>query len=114
MAVTKESSNSVVTFDEEFARTLVGKYVLIGLTVHDARGNLKRLEQMHGTVVSADCKAGIAIALCGVREGETKRLPPATDAFRPARPGTYTLKTTGENVVDPDFAATWLVNETDA
>jgi hypothetical protein len=103
-----------LTFDEEFARTLVGKYVLIGLTVHDARGNLTRLEQLHGTVVSADCKAGIGVALGGVREGEVKWLPPATDAFRPASRGTYMLKTTGENVVDPDFTATWVVNQTDA
>jgi hypothetical protein len=109
-----ESSDNDLSFDEEFARTLVGKYVLIGLTVLDTQGNLRRREQLHGTIVSADCRAGIAVVLRGPREGETKWLPPATNVFEPAKPGTYTLKTTGENVVDPDFTATWLVNQPDA
>jgi hypothetical protein len=108
-----ESSDDPLTFDEKFASALVGKYVLIGLTVHDARGDLSRREQFHGIVVSADCKAGIAVALRGAREGETKWLPPATDVFEAARPGTYALSTTGEKVVDPDFTAMWLVNQTD-
>jgi hypothetical protein len=112
--MTTESSDGALTFNEEFARTLVGKYVLIGLTIYDARGKFRRLEQFHGTVASADCKAGITIVLRGSREGEVKRLPPATDIFEPATPGTYTLKSTGETVVDPDFTATWLVNQTDA
>jgi hypothetical protein len=111
--MTTESSDDALSFDEQFARKLIGKYVLIGLSVHDAQGNPKRLEQFHGTVLSADCKAGIEVALRGAREGETKRLPPATSVFKEAKRGTYTLKTTGENVVDPDFTATWLVNQPD-
>jgi hypothetical protein len=108
-----ESSDKDLSFDEEFAGTLVGRYVLIGLTVHDVQGNLRRHEQLHGTVLSADCKAGIAVLLRGAREGETKWLPPVTSVFESAKPGTYTLNTTGEDVVDPDFIATWLVSQPD-
>jgi hypothetical protein len=87
--------------DVDFARTLPGKLVLIGITVEDRHGQFLRQEQFHGTVVSADPEAGIELALRGRHDGETKWLPPATHLFEPAPPGTYTLRTSGEQVVDP-------------
>ena len=109
-----ESDQSTPAFDEEFARTLVGKSVLIGITVHDQRGQFKRREQFFGTVMSADRGAGIAVALGGKRQGELKRLPPVTSVFEVAEPGTYALRDTGEEVVDPAFISTWSVTEPDA
>ena len=36
-------------------------------------------------------------------------LPPDPDAFERAEPGVYTLKGTGDIVVDPDFVTAWTV-----
>jgi hypothetical protein len=102
------------TFDESFAKALIGKYVLVGITTEDKRGEFKRQEQFHGTVESANEREGVRLSLRGLREGETKILPPATDVFEKADKGTYQLRSTGEQVVDPDFICTWLVKEPDA
>lgn len=101
-------------FDTSIARELLGKYVLVGITVEDKRGVFRRQEQFHGTVVSADPRVGITVALRGRREGETTTLPPDTRPWQPAAKGRYRLRGTGEEVADPDFTATWHLTEPDA
>lgn len=101
-------------FDHAFARELIGKYVLVGITVQDKRGEFKRREQFHGRVVSADERSGIVLSLLGLRAGEIKTLPPMTEVFEPARRGTYSLKDSDEDVVDPDFLCTWKLTQPDA
>ena len=102
------------SFDRAFARDLVGKYVLVGITVQDKRGEFKRREQFHGTVVSADESSGIVLSLSGARAGEFKTLPPATEVFEAAPRGTYSLKDSAEEVVDPDYLCTWRLTQPDA
>ncbi len=97
------------TFDRDVASRLVGKYVLLGLTIEDSAGKIICREQCHGVVLSADPTAGVEIALKGMRLGQSKRFPPDTKIFTPAPPGKYSLHTTGETVVDPDFTATWFI-----
>ncbi|SRR6266403_132591 len=101
-------------FDPDFAATLIGKYILVGVTVEDRRGEFRRNEQFHGTVLAADACAGITLRLGGSRDGEEKTLPPTTKVFESAPRGTYTLRTTGEKVVDPDFTVTWRLIQPDA
>jgi hypothetical protein len=101
-------------FDPEFATALVGKYVLVGVTVEDRRGETKRHEQFHGKGIEADPGRGIKLVLCGTREGERKWLPPATHVFEEAPRGTYTLRATGEKVIDPDYTAQWVLVQPDA
>jgi hypothetical protein len=101
-------------FDSAFARKLIGKRVLIGVTRQDRRGDSVLHEQFYGTVVSADPHRGIAVALSGSRAGETKWLPPATEPFQAASKGEYRLRSTGEVVVDPDFTAQWTMTQSDA
>jgi len=36
-------------------------------------------------------------------------LPPEPEAYEPAPPGEYRLRSTGEVVVDPDYLTTWTV-----
>ena len=102
------------SFDQEFAQELIGKYVLVGITIQDKRGQFKRREQFHGMVVSANERTGIVLSLLGKREGELKTLPPMTEVFTPARRGTYSLKDSDENVVDPDFTCSWTLTQPDA
>ena len=98
-------------FDGHFARELVGKHVLVGVTVLDHRGELVEQKQFHGRVDKADAKDGFRLKLLGEREGESEWLPPDTRAFHKARPGEYRLKTTGEVVVDPDFTTSWTYTQ---
>lgn len=100
-------------FDPAAAAALIGKYVLVGITVEDRRGAWRREEQYHGHIVRAE-QGGIDLALCGRGAGETKLLPPVTNLFAPASKGVYTLRSTGEQVVDPDYTVQWLVVESDA
>jgi hypothetical protein len=104
-----EHADDCPPWDEDFAQTLLGSRVLIGLTYCDASGRETGLEQLHGIVVEADRNHGIGVRLEGAHEGETKSLPPHTGAFEIAGPGVYTLRTTGEQVVDPDYLATWTI-----
>jgi len=36
-------------------------------------------------------------------------LPPDPRGIRVAKPGTYRLRSTGQEVVDPDYLATWTI-----
>ena len=101
-------------FDNTFATTLIGKCVLVGMTIEDKRGNTKRHEQFYGVVAKAEADTGIELQLRGSRNGEVKWPPSATHVFHEAQPGTYRLRSTGEEVVDPDFTATWIVTQPDA
>jgi hypothetical protein len=96
-------------FDAALARTLVGKYVLIGVTYLDGDGKPTREEQVHGVVIAATAENGILFKLRGSRNGAEYRLPPDTRGFVRAQPGEYRLKSTGEVVTDPDFTCTWSV-----
>lgn len=97
-------------FDQALADTYVGKYILIGVTYLDHQGQLLEQVQMHGTIESAS-PDGIAIALGGLRAGESWVMPPTLDAISSAGPGVYNLRSTGESVEDPDLLATWSVTK---
>lgn len=101
-------------FDSEFARGLIGKRVLVGVTRQDRRGQHISDDQYHGVVVTADAVRGIEIELAGVRKGQRKWLPPATEPFEAAAQGQYRLRSTGEVVVDPDFTAQWTLTQPDS
>jgi hypothetical protein len=105
-------SDDQPTWDESQGKGLLGKYVLIGLTFTDAEGNVLEQAQRHGIVERAEADAGVEIRLRSpgrAWDGELYRLPPDLRAFSPARPGIYHLRSTGEDVEDPDFTATWEI-----
>jgi hypothetical protein len=107
------SDNERPKFDEAFARTLLGRTILVGQTILDRRGELKGQEQYWGKVESASI-GGIVLLLEGSRTGERVTIPPATDWLEPAQPGNYTLRSTGETVADPDFLLTVRLTRPDA
>jgi hypothetical protein len=88
--------------------SLVGKYVLVGMTRLDADGELLEKGEVHGRIVSVDPDAGIKVTLA---DGEILTLPPDPDSFRDAKPGIYRLRSTGEEIVDPDLTTVWTVRE---
>jgi hypothetical protein len=96
-------------WDDEVARALIGKTVLVGLTHCTHDDEVVRREQFYGVVKSADRRRGIALELDGSRVGESHVLPPMTKVFEKARLGDYRLSTTGETVSDPSFIATYTI-----
>lgn len=96
-------------WDEDLAQKLIGSIVLVGITYMDPEGQPESQAQYFGMVTSADRDQGIAIECHGHFAGEICVLPPQTEAFAKAEPGTYRLRSTGEEVVDPDFLTSWTM-----
>jgi hypothetical protein len=100
------------TWDEETAQGLVGKIVLLGLTFATADGEVVEQIQRHGVVEHADPDEGIGVRLVApgqAWDGEVYVLPPDLRPFSEAAPGSYTLRSTGETIVDPDFTSSWEI-----
>lgn len=100
-------SSDELAWDDERAQAMVGRTVLVGITRSSARGD--RHQQMFGRIVSVRA-AGVEISLQGRSAGKTFSLPPDFEAFQPASPGDYRLKSTREVVSNPDYLATWTVS----
>jgi hypothetical protein len=94
-------------FDDALAKELVGKSVLIGITHTDSEGKMLRRSQIFGLVTIANRVQGICIR--DNQTSEEKWFPPDTRGIKPAPPGQYRNRATGEVVSDPDFLASWTV-----
>jgi hypothetical protein len=93
---------------EQDPASLLGKYVLIGITRVAADETVLEQGEHHVRIALVDPDDGIKVVLS---DGEVMTLPPDLDAFRPAAPGVYCLRSTGEEVVDPDFTTVWTIRE---
>lgn len=91
----------------------IGKYILVGITYVDHKGNETQRQQLHGVIESADKNVGIKIALKGVYEGQSWIMPPDQPSIKIADPGIYTLKMSGEKVENPDLLSTWVITAPD-
>jgi hypothetical protein len=107
-----DESDGPPSWDQDEADWLIGKCVLVGVTYLASDGvTVSSQGQYHGKIVSADQEKGFAIECEGAWAGRTMGLPPVLSAFRPADPGEYKLRSTGEVVKDPDLLATWSIVE---
>jgi hypothetical protein len=88
--------------------SLLGKYVLIGITRISAKGDLLEEGECHGRIALVDPDLGIRVVLS---DGEVLTLPPNPESFRDAKPGIYRLRSTGEEIVDPDLTTVWTIRE---
>jgi hypothetical protein len=93
-------------FSDEQVATLLGSHLLVGITYLRPDGGLHRRLQFHGTVESV---GEDVVEVRRADNGEIFTLPPAPEAYKPAPPGEYRLKT-GEVVVNPDFTCTYEVH----
>ncbi len=84
---------------------LPGKVILVGITYYTHDKQFIEQKQFHGTVVRAD-ESGILIRKS---DGEETTLPPDLRSTKPASPGEYRERSTGEIVENPDFLSTWNV-----
>jgi hypothetical protein len=92
--------------DEDFAAELLGTHLLVGVTHVDHAGHVLEQQQFHGTVIRASISEGVILL---DPEGREHWVPLCRDAFRPAEPGEYRLRSTGEVVKNPTWLSTWTV-----
>ena len=91
--------------NEELAIKMIGKVVLVGITVMEHNGEIIGYEQYYGTILRISEAEGMII-LRG-DNNEEMWLPPALEEYKAAEPGDYRLKSTGLVVSNPDYLATW-------
>lgn len=103
-------SSAQPEFDQALAESYIGKYILIGVTYLAHDGTFHEQVQMHGVIESVSTE-GLKISLHGTRSGDTWLMPPNLDSVSHAKPGTYTLRSTGEAIENPDLLATWTVTK---
>jgi hypothetical protein len=97
---------------KKVGESYIGKYILVGITYVDHKGCETLRQQFHGLIESADKNAGIRIALKGVNEGQSYTMPPDQKSIKPAKPGVYILRMSGEKI-RPDLVSTWTIEELD-
>lgn len=95
--------------NESEASKYVGKTVLIGLTYLDHNEELIEQCQCIGTILTFSNEQGIQIKLQD--SDEPFALPPDPHGIQVAQPGTYRLRSTGQEIVSPDFVATWTITK---
>src|SRR4051812_15521593 len=98
------------TSNADFAADLIGTHLVVGITHVDHAGNAVSHEQFHGQVNRASVAEGVVLVDSA---GKEHWVPLDREAFRPADPGAYTLKSTGETLVDPEWLSTWTVHPPD-
>ena len=81
----------------------VGKTFLVGITDYDADGGAVSQTQFFGRV-EAVYSNGILLRL---PDGSAYMLPPDLSSTKPAPPGTYRLRSTGEEIENPDYLSVW-------
>lgn len=99
-------------WDDARAKWLIGKVALVGMTRLAADGvTIIAKEQFHGVIEAADREIGIRIGCRGDSAIENIMLPPTTRPFLDAKPGNYTLKSSGVVIKNPDVTVSWTVTE---
>lgn len=89
---------------------MFGKYVLLGYDVLDSSGKL--IAQFQEAAFFNGMTSVIHMLLDD--SFEEIYLPPDLSAFRKADPGIYRLRSTGQEIVDPDYIACWKVTQPDS
>lgn len=87
--------------------TTIGKYIIVGLTYVNHQGEVTHQAQFHGRVerIEGHC------LIIKQPSGEEFSMPADVRAIKPAAPGLYRFRSTGECVEDPDFMMTWTVHQ---
>jgi hypothetical protein len=85
----------------------VGKTIIVGMSYREYGHEVSRQYQFHGDIVRVNLQEGVVVRL---PSGEERQLPPDARAFKPAPPGEYRFRSTGEVIVNPDLMTTWFVD----
>ena len=86
--------------------SLVGKSLLVGVTVLDESANVIEQFQVYGDIVRAD---GEGITFFREHSSTEFSIPPSFSNVIEADAGEYRLRSTGELVENPDYLTTWTI-----
>ena len=101
------SGDAAPVLNRTLAEYYTGKHILVGLTYKNPDGSLREQIQFDGHVVRINETDGILIYR---RDTQSEfSLPPDLASIRPAAPGEYRLRATGETVKDPDLLTSWTI-----
>ena len=89
----------------------VGKLVMVGVTLVDHRGTLVKRVQAHGVIKAIEDDAGIVLSLSD--QAKPFLLPPVLASLRTVPSGTYRERSTGDVVLNPDYATVWQAEADD-
>jgi hypothetical protein len=106
-----KGNSSAPLLKPDVVNKILGKRLLVGLTYLRKSGDLIEQKQMHGIVERINQEEGIVIRL---PDGAQFRLPPDLRGIEEATPGVYRLRSTGEEVQNPDYLCTWTITRPDA
>jgi len=88
---------------------MIGKHLIIGLTIHDMFDNVVDHVQLHGNIVRVSAEEGVVVKL--VPSGVEHIMPAVLSAYEEAPPGDYHFQSTSEVVSNPDLLTAWVVYE---
>lgn len=98
-------------------KNIIGKTLLVGLTSVSESGETLAKTQLYGTIIKSDKKKGISIKIESEGSEEFKAyknsiyvLPPDLRALSVAGEGVYSLKSTGEEIENPDLLAAYSIH----
>ena len=111
MALDDDNPEQPPALDATAARQVIGKRVLLGITYVNSTDEIIEQRQLHGVIETVTSEDGVAIRLS---DGTLFRLPPDLRGLEPAAPGVYKLRSTGEEVENPDYVWTWTVTSPQA
>lgn len=95
--------------DNNFS-SIIGKVILVGFSYRGPSGEITEQKQRWGTVISADERQ------VRIREtdGGEFSIPPDLRSTHVAPEGLYRLRSTGEEIKNPDLLSTWIVEAEEA
>jgi hypothetical protein len=97
-------------WDETKAQAIFGSLVLVGVTYLKQDGSVEWSGEFFGIVTKVQSDWGIDIECHGETwNGKTMTMPPDLNSFAEASPGTYRLRSTGEQLTDPAYTGAWTI-----
>jgi hypothetical protein len=95
-----------MTFNEEFAKQIIGHTVVVGFNHATAEGALLGKSQDYGTITYVSPEVGIEITR---PDGSSFTVPPDFRSMQVADPGIYTLRATQTKVENPSYTMIWTI-----
>lgn len=106
----EEDETGPPVLEAEACARILGKHLLLGLTYVKYSGEIIARTQLHGIVEDVSSQ-GITLRMA---DGSTYQMPPDLRGIQEAPPGVYRLRSTGEEVENPDLLASWTITRPDA
>ncbi len=95
-------SDDVFELTPERSNTFLGKWILVGVTRYNRRGQVTGMQQFAGTIEAVS-------NLLRIRLDDGDTLVTFPPMVRLAPPGAYRLRGSGKEIIDPALLADWDV-----